>query len=88
MPLTRDQIVAGLQRIVGPDDVITDAAVLQQSSVDNFRKLENIFNVHTRPLPAAVAMVRNVLCLRMMSSLPILTVRLLPSVRNTTRMGT
>jgi alkyldihydroxyacetonephosphate synthase len=59
MPLTRDQIVAGLQRIVGPDDVITDAAVLQQSSVDNFRKLENIFNVHTRPLPAAVAMVRS-----------------------------
>jgi alkyldihydroxyacetonephosphate synthase len=59
MKLSREAIVEGLQGIVGSQDVITDEAVLRQSSVDNFRKLENIFNVHTRPLPAAVVMVHS-----------------------------
>jgi alkyldihydroxyacetonephosphate synthase len=59
MSLTREAIVEGLRRIVGPEDVITDEAVLQQSSVDNFRKLENIFGIYTRPLPAAVVMARS-----------------------------
>jgi alkyldihydroxyacetonephosphate synthase len=59
MHLSREAIVEGLQRIVGPQDVITDDAVLQESSVDNFRKLENIFNVHTLPIPAAVVMARS-----------------------------
>ena len=59
MPLSREAVVEGLQRIVGPDDVVTDEAVLTASSVDNFRKLENIFGVHTRPLPAAIVMARS-----------------------------
>ena len=59
MHLSREAIVEGLQRIVGPDDVVTDEAVLTASSVDNFRKLENIFGVHTRPLPAAIVMARS-----------------------------
>jgi len=59
MTLSREAIVEGLRRIVGPDDVITDETVLRQSSVDNFRKLENIFGVYTRPLPAAVVMPRS-----------------------------
>lgn len=59
MHLNREAIVEGLQALVGSPDVITDEAVLRQSSVDNFRKLENIFNVHTRPLPAAVVMVHS-----------------------------
>jgi alkyldihydroxyacetonephosphate synthase len=59
MHLSREAIVEGLQRIVGPDDVVTDETVLRQSSVDNFRKLENIFGVYTRPLPAAVVMARS-----------------------------
>jgi len=59
MQLSREAIVEGLQRIVGADDVVTDEAVLAESSVDNFRKLENIFGVHTMPLPAAVVMVRS-----------------------------
>jgi len=59
MHLSREAIVKGLQHIVGPEDVITDETVLRQSSIDNFRKLENIFGVYTRPLPAAVVMARS-----------------------------
>ena len=59
MSLSREAIVEGLRRIASPDDVVTDEAVLRQSSVDNFRKLENIFGVYTRPLPAAVVMARS-----------------------------
>jgi len=59
MDLSREAVVEGLQRLVGPDDVITDEAVLVQSSVDNFRKLQNIFDVHTMPVPAAVVMARS-----------------------------
>ena len=59
MDLSREGIVEGLRQILGAGDVVTDEQVLRQSSVDNFRKLENIFGVYTRPLPAAVAMVRS-----------------------------
>jgi len=59
MPLSRVAIVEGLQTIVGPDDVITDERILVESSVDNFRKLQNIFDVHTMPVPAAVVMARS-----------------------------
>jgi alkyldihydroxyacetonephosphate synthase len=59
MHLSREAIVEGLQQIVGAEDVVTDEAVLRQSSIDNFRKLENIFGVYTRPLPAAVVMARS-----------------------------
>ena len=56
MPLSREAIVEGLRGIVGPDAVVTDEKVLVESSVDNFRKLQNIFDVHTMPVPAAVAL--------------------------------
>ena len=59
MPLTRQAIVQHLQNIVGPSQVITDEAELQRSSVDNFRKLQNIFGVYTMLIPAAVVMVRS-----------------------------
>ena len=59
MPLSREAIVEGLERIVGPEAVVTDERVLVESSVDNFRKLQNIFNVHTMPVPAAVVMARS-----------------------------
>jgi alkyldihydroxyacetonephosphate synthase len=58
MPLTREAIVEYLQQIVDADQVITDPSVLQRSSIDNFRKLQYIFNVFTMPMPAAVVMVR------------------------------
>ena len=59
MSLTRDAIVEQLQQILSPEQVITDERELQRSSVDNFRKLQNIFEVYTMPLPAAVVMVRS-----------------------------
>lgn len=59
MTLTRTSIVEHLQRILDADQVDTDPELLQQYSVDNFRKLENIFGVHTMPAPAAIARVRS-----------------------------
>ena len=59
MSLTRAEIVEHLQRILGAEFVITDEHELQRSSIDNFRKLQNIFGVYTMPVPAAVAMVRS-----------------------------
>ena len=56
MSLSREAIVEGLRRIVGPDAVVTDEKILVESSVDNFRKLQNIFDVHTAPVPAAVVL--------------------------------
>jgi len=54
MTLSHDVVVEHLQRIVGPDRVITDEAERTRSSVDNFRKLQNIFGVHTMTLPVAI----------------------------------
>lgn len=59
MPLSREAIVEHLQNILGPDQVITDENTLRQRSIDNFRKLQNIFEVYTMPVPAAVAVVRS-----------------------------
>lgn len=59
MDLSRAGIVEGLEQILGPENVVTDEELLKQRSIDNFRKLENIFGVYTLPPPAAVAMVRS-----------------------------
>ncbi len=59
MPLSREAIVEHLQQILGVDQVIIDEHVLRQRSIDNFRKLQYIFDRFTMPVPAAVAMVRN-----------------------------
>ena len=57
--LTRDEIVDHLRRILGDESVVTDEEVLRRSSIDNFRKLQKIFDVYTMPMPAAVAVVRS-----------------------------
>ncbi len=59
MSLTREAIVEHLQQLLGSDQVLTDHHLLQQRSIDNFRKLQNIFGVYTMPLPAAVAVVNS-----------------------------
>jgi alkyldihydroxyacetonephosphate synthase len=56
MPLTRAAVVEHLRALVPAERVITDEAELKRSSVDNFRKLQNIFDVHTMTLPVAVVM--------------------------------
>ncbi len=59
MDLTREAIVEHLQQILGTEQVLTDPALLRRRSIDNWRKLENIFGVYTLPAPAAIAMVRS-----------------------------
>ena len=59
MTLSREAIVEGLQHLLGNAHVNTDPVLLQQRSVDNFRKLQNIFGVYTLPAPAAIAMPRS-----------------------------
>ena len=59
MTLTREAIVEHVQQIVGADQVITDHQQLLRASVDNFRKLQNIFGVYTMLVPAAVVMARS-----------------------------
>ena len=59
MSLTREAIVEQLQQILCDEQVLTDAQLLRERSIDNFRKLQNIFGVYTMPAPAAVAMVRS-----------------------------
>lgn len=54
MALSREAIVEQLQKIVGPERVITDEQVLKENSIDRYRKLQSIFGIYTLPLPAAV----------------------------------
>jgi alkyldihydroxyacetonephosphate synthase len=56
MAMSRSQIVQELVRIVGAPAVVTDEAELRASSIDRFRKYEDIHGVYTRPVPAAVVM--------------------------------
>jgi len=54
MSITREEIVDKLVGLVGEDQVITDAEVLQESSVDRFRRFEAFHGVFKLPSPAAV----------------------------------
>ena len=54
MLLSREAIAEGLRGILGPDAVVTVERILVENSVDNFRKLQNIFDVHVMPVPAAI----------------------------------
>jgi alkyldihydroxyacetonephosphate synthase len=59
MDLSRKAIVEGLRRIAGPENVVTDRRVLEESSIDRFRMFEDIHGVYTQSLPAAVIMARS-----------------------------
>lgn len=59
MSLTNPEIVSRLQSLLAADQVVTDDETLKRSSVDNFRKLQNIFDVHTMRRPLAVVMARS-----------------------------
>jgi alkyldihydroxyacetonephosphate synthase len=59
MALSRTAIVAGLTKLIGAANVITDTQTLQESSIDRLRLYEDVHGVYTRPLPAAVAMARS-----------------------------
>jgi alkyldihydroxyacetonephosphate synthase len=59
MLLTREEIVEGLSDILGEVSVITDEQVLKESSVDRFRRYEELHGVFTQPIPAAVVYVHS-----------------------------
>lgn len=59
MALTREKIVEGLIRILGDDQVITDEQVLKESSIDRYRKYEQVCEIYTQPIPAAVVYVKS-----------------------------
>ena len=59
MALTREEIVKGMQEILGEEQVITDEEVLKESSNDRYRKFEQVHEVYTQPIPAAVVYVKS-----------------------------
>jgi alkyldihydroxyacetonephosphate synthase len=59
MSLSRSDIVDGLTRLLGAAKVVTDEQELKSSSIDRFRKYEDICGVYTQPIPAAIALVES-----------------------------
>ncbi len=59
MSLSRETIIQDLRSILPEERIITDAEVLKKSSVDRFRKYEDICEVYTQPAPAAVVKVKS-----------------------------
>lgn len=57
--LSKEQIVCDLKKLLSEERVITDEAVLKKSSVDRYRKYEDICGVCTQPIPAAVVKVNS-----------------------------
>ena len=53
-PLNRDQIVAGLQGLVGNAAVVTDDAALKAASVDRYKKYQAVHGIFDGPFPAAI----------------------------------
>lgn len=60
MALSREAIVEQLQKIAGPEQVITDEQVLKENSHDRYRKLQSVFGIYALPLPAAVVKLTDV----------------------------
>ncbi|MFP3156403.1 FAD-binding oxidoreductase [Lachnospiraceae bacterium ZAX-1] len=59
MTIGREEIVKGLVGILGESQVVTDEQVLKESSLDRYRKYEQVCEVYTQPIPAAVGYVKN-----------------------------
>lgn len=59
MSLNKKQIVEQLTKLLKSGKVVTDPEVLKESSVDRFRRFEELHGVYTQPLPAAVVYVQD-----------------------------
>ncbi|MCP1101409.1 alkyldihydroxyacetonephosphate synthase [Aequitasia blattaphilus] len=59
MELQKERIVEELINILGSDRVITDETVLKESSLDRYRKFEQVHEIYTQPMPAAVVYVES-----------------------------
>jgi alkyldihydroxyacetonephosphate synthase len=60
MPISRTEIVNRLTALLGADQVITDEETLKLSSVDRFRRYEELNGVFMLPIPAAVVYAESV----------------------------
>lgn len=52
--LNREQIVAGLESLVGPGHVCTDKKMLREASVDRFKKYTAVHDIFDGPIPATI----------------------------------
>ncbi|MFG3658636.1 FAD-binding oxidoreductase [Streptomyces sp. NPDC047706] len=52
--LDRENIVAGLTRLVGPEKVVTDEEQLREASVDRFKKFTSVHGIYDGPFPCAI----------------------------------
>lgn len=52
--LNRDEVLAALTDLLGPERVDTDGTRLAESSVDRFRKYTAVHGIYDGPLPAAI----------------------------------
>ncbi|MAT44940.1 MAG: FAD-binding oxidoreductase [Anaerolineaceae bacterium] len=59
MTLKREEIVQTLEKILSPEQVVTELSVLKESSIDRFRRFEGYHGVYLQPFPAAVVYVNN-----------------------------
>lgn len=57
MALSRETIQEELKKVLGAEKVVTDETVLKESSLDRYRKFEQVHEVYTQPIPAAVVYV-------------------------------
>ncbi len=57
--LSKQEIIVQMGTIVGENNVITEKAVLEESSIDRFRKYELVSGVFSRPIPAAIVKAQN-----------------------------
>lgn len=53
-PLSRDEVVAAVTDLLGPDRVDTDEARLEAASVDRFKKYSAVHGIFDGPFPAAI----------------------------------
>ncbi|MGQ2914873.1 FAD-binding oxidoreductase [Microbacterium aurantiacum] len=53
--LSRDEIVARLEELIGADKVDTDPHELREASVDRFKKYTAVHGIFDGPIPAAIA---------------------------------
>ncbi len=59
LSVPKEKIIESLVEMLGEENVVTDEQVLKDSSVDRFRRFEEIHGYYTQPLPAAVVYVHN-----------------------------
>lgn len=54
MKLSKNEIVAGLVKILGQDKVSTELSLLKEKSQDRYKKYQTVNGVFTSPLPSAI----------------------------------